>query len=364
MSETYTGWDGKEYPWPPPEGWHKAIDGRWWAYGTGPNPPPQGAGIQQAPGPAGSEGAAAADPALHDPTQITDRTSQLPSYEQDPAIAGGATVVAGPGGAFAPPSGTPSAGAPPPGQSGFGQPGFGQDPPSNQTANLGFEGAPPTTGPGGPVPFEPAKKRGGIGQALLIVGAMVVAALAGGLAFFYLTSRSDNLAAGDDTEESAEVSVTPSTAAPDGTDPDSDPDADGDQTDDGTTAQDETTTTTEAATSESTDPDPDATSDTSDTTLAPDQDPAPGDDLGRFRSILADNGLTSDNLADDDIRSFAQSFCGMADDAANPGEFDGIRESAVEATESGLSDDDLRLIIDAAIASFCPETAARVGIDL
>lgn len=30
------GWDGKHYPNPPPDGWHQASDGRWWAPGTGP----------------------------------------------------------------------------------------------------------------------------------------------------------------------------------------------------------------------------------------------------------------------------------------------------------------------------------------
>ncbi len=30
------GWDGKYYPNPPPDGWHQASDGRWWAPGTGP----------------------------------------------------------------------------------------------------------------------------------------------------------------------------------------------------------------------------------------------------------------------------------------------------------------------------------------
>ena len=38
MSNTYTAWNGEEYPWPPPEGWYEASDDRWWAKDTGPGP--------------------------------------------------------------------------------------------------------------------------------------------------------------------------------------------------------------------------------------------------------------------------------------------------------------------------------------
>ena len=27
----YEAWNGERYPWPPPEGWFRATDGRWWA---------------------------------------------------------------------------------------------------------------------------------------------------------------------------------------------------------------------------------------------------------------------------------------------------------------------------------------------
>ncbi len=39
MTTTYLAWNGQSYPWPPPDGWYEASDGRWWAPGTGPNPP-------------------------------------------------------------------------------------------------------------------------------------------------------------------------------------------------------------------------------------------------------------------------------------------------------------------------------------
>ncbi len=35
MSEHYLTWDNQEYPWPPPEGWHKEA-GRWWPPNSGP----------------------------------------------------------------------------------------------------------------------------------------------------------------------------------------------------------------------------------------------------------------------------------------------------------------------------------------
>jgi hypothetical protein len=39
VTETsYTAWDDKLYQWPPPEGWYKADDGRWWPEGYGPGP--------------------------------------------------------------------------------------------------------------------------------------------------------------------------------------------------------------------------------------------------------------------------------------------------------------------------------------
>lgn len=40
MSSTYTAWNGEERPWPPPENWYRAADGRWWhpAYGPGDEP--------------------------------------------------------------------------------------------------------------------------------------------------------------------------------------------------------------------------------------------------------------------------------------------------------------------------------------
>ena len=37
---TYTAWNGDEKPWPPPENWYRAADGRWWHPAYGPDDPP------------------------------------------------------------------------------------------------------------------------------------------------------------------------------------------------------------------------------------------------------------------------------------------------------------------------------------
>lgn len=39
MGGTYRAWNDTIRRWPPPNGWYRADDGRWWAPGTGPNPP-------------------------------------------------------------------------------------------------------------------------------------------------------------------------------------------------------------------------------------------------------------------------------------------------------------------------------------
>ncbi len=37
---TYVAWDDEEYPWPPPDGWYVAGDGKWWPEGYGPGQSP------------------------------------------------------------------------------------------------------------------------------------------------------------------------------------------------------------------------------------------------------------------------------------------------------------------------------------
>ncbi|MEM9891305.1 MAG: hypothetical protein AAF962_10620 [Actinomycetota bacterium] len=327
MSETYIGWDGKQYPWPPPDGWYEAIDGRYWAPGTGPNPPPQGAGTgsdvgvdQAAAAGAGAVGGAgAAAPVVGSSGAPADAglTSQLPV--QDPTRA----TVQQPYGTG--PQATPD------------------------TVNYGSAGGPegaPGVGPVG----APEKKGGGILQAILIVFGMVAVAILGGLAYFYLTNNADESTATGDTIASEAGDET----ADDPAEPVDEEPADGTTTtaapDDGTEEPEPDDTTPDDSDEE---PEPESTT----TTTA-----AATPELGQFRQILSDNGLTSQNLTDDNITTFADSFCGMAAEAADAAEFDLTRESSVAATNSNLSDEELRLVIDAAIVSFCPDQAQRLGI--
>ncbi|MEM8922047.1 MAG: hypothetical protein AAGD35_01000 [Actinomycetota bacterium] len=332
MSDMYTGWDGNQYPWPPPEGWYQAIDGRWWAPGTGPNPPPQGAGTAPA-------ASTAAETIVSTPVEqnpANDRTSQMPQYaagqQTAPQVV---TTPQGQPGGYPPQGGAPVYGQAPPNQAPPQQVAYNQAAPAGQTA---LAGGPPERP--GFQPAEPVRKGGGIGSALLIIVGMIAMAILGGLGYFYLTDDdgSPTDTAGEETAASTDTTATGETT-PDATD---------------TTAAPSTDTTVEDTT----------TSESTDTTLAetvPDAEQTP---LGQFRQLLSDNGLASDNLGDNEINTFADSFCNMATNAADPAAFDEIREAAVEATESSLSDGELRLVIDAAIVAFCPDEATRLGITL
>ncbi len=341
MSNTYVGWDGKSYPWPPPEGWYEAIDGRWWALGTGPNPPPQGAGIQSTP----ADPVRATGPQSH-PTTVAgpgaipvgphgapgpqpsdDRTSQLPAYGTDPVGADASPAIAGAAAAAAYQRGQidPTLAQQPVTPGG--------PPRTPDTVNYGFDGGPPVN----PDDYgQPPSRGGGILRSLLIIVGMVAVALGGGLAYFYLTADdATETAGGDTTDPTTETTIADS---PDGTD----------------------TTQAPAETSTTQPGDEDGSEvDETTTTLA-----EPDSPLSRFRSILADNDLASDELPDAEIRAFADSFCGMAAGAADDDDFDDIRDAAVEATNSDLADRDLRLVIDAAVISFCPDEADRLGIDV
>ncbi len=51
MTETYTAWDGKEYSWPPPDGWGQRSDGRYWPAEEAAATPPPAAPPPAAPTP-------------------------------------------------------------------------------------------------------------------------------------------------------------------------------------------------------------------------------------------------------------------------------------------------------------------------
>lgn len=81
MSDMYTAWNGQLYPNPPPEGWHKASDGRWWAPGTGPEAS-QASGSQTTPP---TQPTADLDT---DQTILPGEDLAIPSIKRDPQRAG------------------------------------------------------------------------------------------------------------------------------------------------------------------------------------------------------------------------------------------------------------------------------------
>ena len=62
---SYTAWDGQHYPWPPPEGWYLAADGRWWHPDSGPggvSPRAPEQGVRAQPDPTGRAALSAGRP--------------------------------------------------------------------------------------------------------------------------------------------------------------------------------------------------------------------------------------------------------------------------------------------------------------
>lgn len=339
MSDTYIGWDGKSYPWPPPDGWYHASDGRWWAPNTGPNPPPTAA------------------PSRFERTAPLDHTSQYPQHElPDPGhghdghghdehepygtAAGDAELLtpataavgytgAGTGPAtpsyFDDPAHLPPPGSqlPPPGPSGLPGPDLGHD---EDPYRYGVPSA--AAGPAG---------EGGLGPKKLVIGvAAVLAVIAIGVSALLLRGGDDSTTAAGDTSTTL-PGATVSTAA-----------------------------TLPAATTPASVVDPNAT-----TTVAP-ADPAASSSLaegdatlvGGFRALLVQQGLTSDKLTDTEIQSFAASFCVFAKSSDNADEFNVFREQAISETQSSLDPASLNKVIDAAVITFCPDEATRLGITL
>ncbi len=75
MSEaTYTAWDDNSYPWPPPDGWYQAGDGKWWPEGYGPQAGAEGTGQVEESGSATETTAVATTAASDGPTSASSST--------------------------------------------------------------------------------------------------------------------------------------------------------------------------------------------------------------------------------------------------------------------------------------------------
>ena len=81
-----------------------------------------------------------------------------------------------------------------------------------------------------------------------------------------------------------------------------------------------------------------------------------------FRLRLTNNGLTTGSLLPYELTNFGNSFCGFARESATTTEFSEVRARAIENATSDLAINELNLVIDAAIVTFCPAEADRLGI--
>lgn len=279
MSDTYLGWDGKPYPWPPPDGWYHASDGRWWAPGTGPNPPPVDTPTRRSTPPfpdateperpTEGEQARTLPVAENDPTAPFDPDPYAASEISSPAIA--ATAAA-------------------------------EDPDTSPTT--------PTGDPDDHDGSAESPSRPGSANRMILLGVVAIVVVVAGLAYALITAGDDETDATDQIGSDTESTTT--TVA--------------------------TTTTTTLVTVDGV------------------------RQIGRFRSTLADNDLASENLTDDDILTFAESFCGLAQSSEDRAGFEEIRTGTIATSSSELDDDQLSLIIDTAIGLFCPDEAERLDL--
>lgn len=327
MSDTYIGWDGKRYPWPPPEGWYHASDGRWWAPETGPNPPPSSVPSPVATPPPGVDLGAQTARVQDHQAPLSTGTQPLPGTDATSAISHTNVMRQ----AATPPRQDPDLL-----QSPYINQGGTDGPSGNDVQQAAFRQPPPNQG-------------SGLGGALLIISGMVAAVLVGGLAYFYVTADGSDVAAGETTDTTADEPADSSNPSIN-----SETTTDESQTTPATDESGADTDEDDPTTTESDTDDPDAST----TTASIDQE------VTDFRDILLDNDLTSESLTDDDILSFADNFCGLAETAQDENEFEDIRAGAIQSISSALSDEELRLIIDAAVITFCPDEAERLSVDL
>jgi hypothetical protein len=86
--------------------------------------------------------------------------------------------------------------------------------------------------------------------------------------------------------------------------------------------------------------------------------------VAQYRMLLAEKGLPSEGLSDDVIETFASTACVFATAADTPDDFETFRQLAVQETQSVLSPEGRILTIDAAVVTFCPAEAERLGISV
>ncbi len=304
-------WDGRSYPGPPPEDWYEASDGRWWAPGSGPNPPSPGTPPSPNPAP--------------DTTPTTE------------AAAGSTTPPARPD----------------------------DEPPTPPVADA-TDDERPTVGPLPTVTAQrrlrPRRRTVGLALASIVFAGGAVAA-----AFVLAGGPGDDGGSDTSTVAGPTTSARPTTtttAAPTPTDLEpaddgpgvetSGPDAEATDADgaDGDASDDEQTDPPSTATTTTAIDDP--------TTTAPVDANAP---VRAFRQFLADAGLDGSDLGDADVVDFGRTVCVVAAVEDGPG-YTAFRTELVDdqAPTSALTAEELGRTVDAAVQAFCPAEHARLGL--
>jgi hypothetical protein len=330
---TYEAWNGQTYPWPPPEGWHQAPDGRWWA----PDSSPDDLDTNETP----SNGHATTD---------TLNSSAEAAPDDD---------------------GDSSSDADQPGTSRLG-------PLPDSSAGL-WE----------PDERQPWWQRPTIALPATVGGILALVILAVTL---FGPDRTDRTAAEDD---SAAPAPTPSSQPADSSataddQPGADPNRittsptgdattessaqpstiDGSDTPDGvtpgeadihsSTSSPQATSpqaTSPAATSSST-----AAADAPSTTVSP-LSAADAERADEFREYLADNGLSGSLISDIDLVEFANTFCIFAISADSREQYEASRNEAIADSGSELTESELIVAVDGAVDIFCSEDAERLDIN-
>ncbi len=331
MTSTYISWNGEELPWPPPENWYRAQDGRWWHPAYGPDDPPD-------------------EPAV-DPqstSQADTDPEPSPNYVRRPAgddAEDSITVPVGIGGEewvdTIERSATDHA------RSANSADSIPDEEPTldfKDKQEIEVEIEPEVEAEAEPE-VEVEDRRGGAddpdhhpdnppaGATGNSRRQWVIAAIIGGLILVPATvaqvmygSASTDLATTEEGSESSVVDSTPSTA---------------------TSAGDLPATTAEAES----------------TTADPPADPEVAVKVTDFRARLEQHELATSELSDHQITTFASTYCVYATGAEDRAAFDDLRQVAVTTSESDLTPEQLNVTITTAIMVFCPEESQRLGIN-
>ncbi len=322
---TYEAWNGQTYPWPPPEGWHEAPDGRWWAPDSGPDdldPPDSTGGGENAQIPPPSDQKTKTLGALPgSEAGLWQPDESIPLWKRTPVVLSAGvvallivvtTAVALSGGdsdrTETDQSDETAATA---------------DQSSNQTSSSIGAGEPSQS-----ASEQDSSSNGTLGEP----GAADDGAVPGQDSTDSTNSNSATTASADNSTASTDNGQTETTAG---------------------AATTEQATTTQTAADES------SNSPVDSPIIVDPADKARADEL---RAYLADNGLSGELINDADLVEFANTFCIFAITADSRTEYESSRNEAIADSSSELTQQELAVAVDGAIQTFCPDDAQRLGL--